>query len=244
MFVTAPNLIFKEFRLLCCVEPMNHFHTFLNPNLPVSSLQFFSAASKQIARDANVNIVPGALVEVATTEELFAAAKMIGFPVMIKATAGGGGKGMRVAWDECELEEGFRLSKAEAASSFGNDTMFVEKYIEQPRHIEIQVLCDSHGNGIYLNERECTIQRRNQKTIEEAPSVFLDDKTRVAMGSQALDLARAVNYQSAGTVEFLVDKDRNFYFLEMNTRLQVIGGCCPNFLSFKMRTTFSRWSTR
>ncbi len=140
---------------------------------------------------------------------------------MIKASAGGGGKGMRIAWNDTEAREGFRDSKAEAKSSFGDDRIFIEKFVTQPRHIEIQVLGDKHGNCIYLNERECSIQRRNQKVIEEAPSPFIDEKTRKAMGEQSVALAKAVNYDSAGTVEFIVDGDKNFYFLEMNTRLQV-----------------------
>ena len=140
---------------------------------------------------------------------------------MIKASAGGGGKGMRIAWNDAELHDGFERAKSEAKSSFGDDRVFIEKFIVDPRHIEIQVLADAHGNAIYLGERECSIQRRNQKVVEEAPSPFLDEKTRRAMGEQAVALAKAVDYQSAGTVEFIVDKDRNFYFLEMNTRLQV-----------------------
>ena len=145
----------------------------------------------------------------------------IGYPVMIKASAGGGGKGMRIAWNDDEAREGFERSKSEAASSFGDDRIFIEKFVVEPRHIEIQVLADQHGNCIYLNERECSIQRRNQKVIEEAPSPFLDEKTRKAMGEQSCALAQAVGYTSAGTVEFIVDKNKNFYFLEMNTRLQV-----------------------
>ena len=141
--------------------------------------------------------------------------------VMIKASAGGGGKGMRIAWNDEEAREGFQSSKNEAANSFGDDRIFIEKFVTQPRHIEIQVLCDKHGNGVYLHERECSIQRRNQKVIEEAPSPFLDEETRAAMGKQSVALAQAVDYSSAGTVEFIVDGDRNFYFLEMNTRLQV-----------------------
>ena len=140
---------------------------------------------------------------------------------MIKASAGGGGKGMRIAWDDAEAREGFERSKSEAASSFGDDRIFIEKFVTQPRHIEIQVLGDKHGNCLYLGERECSIQRRNQKVIEEAPSPFLDAETRKAMGEQAVALAKAVDYCSAGTVEFIVDGSRNFYFLEMNTRLQV-----------------------
>jgi propionyl-CoA carboxylase alpha chain len=145
----------------------------------------------------------------------------IGYPVMLKASAGGGGKGMRIAWSEDEVREGFQASKNEAASSFGDDRMFIEKFVTQPRHIEIQVLADGHGNCVYLGERECSIQRRNQKVIEEAPSPFLDPATRKAMGEQACALAQAVGYTSAGTVEFIVDGQKNFYFLEMNTRLQV-----------------------
>ena len=145
----------------------------------------------------------------------------VGYPVMIKASAGGGGKGMRIAWNDAEAREGFQSSKNEAANSFGDDRIFIEKFITQPRHIEIQVLCDSHGNGIYLAERECSIQRRQQKVVEEAPSPFLDEETRRAMGEQAVALAQAVDYASAGTVEFIVDGDKNFFFLEMNTRLQV-----------------------
>ena len=145
----------------------------------------------------------------------------IGYPVMIKASAGGGGKGMRVAWNDQEAIEGYHLSKQEAASSFGDDRLLIEKFIDRPRHIEIQILADKHGNAVYLNERECSVQRRNQKVIEEAPSVFIDPATRKAMGEQACMLAKAVNYCSAGTVEFLIDSKKNFYFLEMNTRLQV-----------------------
>ncbi|XP_033103643.1 propionyl-CoA carboxylase alpha chain, mitochondrial-like isoform X2 [Anneissia japonica] len=177
--------------------------------------------SKQIAKQAAVNIVPGFDGVVKDEDEAIGHAKDIGYPVMIKASAGGGGKGMRIAWNDDELREGFRLSTQEAASSFGDDRLLIEKFIDNPRHIEIQVLCDGHGNAVYLNERECSIQRRNQKVIEEAPSTFLDEKTRKAMGEQAVALAKAVKYQSAGTVEFLVDSKRNFYFLEMNTRLQV-----------------------
>ena len=145
----------------------------------------------------------------------------IGYPVMIKASAGGGGKGMRIAWNNEEAAEGFRLSKSEAAASFGDDRIFVEKFVEKPRHIEIQIIADQHGNIVYLPERDCSVQRRNQKVIEEAPSTFIDEKTWRAMGEQAVQLARAVDYRSAGTVEMMVDKDKNFYFLEMNTRLQV-----------------------
>ena len=177
--------------------------------------------SKKIAKDADVNTVPGHMGLIEDAEEALKISEEIGFPVMLKASAGGGGKGMRIAWNAEEVREGFQASKNEAASSFGDDRMFIEKFVTQPRHIEIQVLCDSHGNGIYLGERECSIQRRNQKVIEEAPSPFLDEDTRKAMGEQAVALAHAVGYASAGTVEFIVDGEKNFYFLEMNTRLQV-----------------------
>ncbi len=177
--------------------------------------------SKKLAAEAGVSTVPGYMGEIADADEAVKISNEIGYPVMIKASAGGGGKGMRIAWSDIEAREGFQASKNEAASSFGDDRIFIEKFVTQPRHIEIQVLCDSHGNGVWVNERECSIQRRNQKVIEEAPSPFLDAATRKAMGEEALALAKAVNYSSAGTVEFIVDGDRNFYFLEMNTRLQV-----------------------
>jgi len=177
--------------------------------------------SKKIAQEAGVSTVPGYMGIIGDADEAVKISREIGYPVMIKASAGGGGKGMRIAWDDAEAREGFQSSKNEAASSFGDDRIFIEKFVTQPRHIEIQVLCDSHGNGVYLGERECSIQRRNQKVIEEAPSPFLDETTRRAMGEQAVALAQAVDYASAGTVEFIVDGDRNFYFLEMNTRLQV-----------------------
>ncbi|MEQ9041478.1 MAG: acetyl/propionyl/methylcrotonyl-CoA carboxylase subunit alpha [Silicimonas sp.] len=177
--------------------------------------------SKKIAQEADVSTVPGYMGLIADADEAVKISNEIGYPVMIKASAGGGGKGMRIAWNDAEAREGFQSSKNEAASSFGDDRIFIEKFVTQPRHIEIQVLCDSHGNGVYLNERECSIQRRNQKVVEEAPSPFLDAETRKAMGEQSLALAHAVGYASAGTVEFIVDGEKNFYFLEMNTRLQV-----------------------
>ena len=177
--------------------------------------------SKKIAQEAKVSTVPGHMGLIADAEEAVKISNEIGYPVMIKASAGGGGKGMRIAWDDACAREGFQSSKNEAANSFGDDRIFIEKFVTQPRHIEIQVLCDSHGNGIYLGERECSIQRRQQKVVEEAPSPFLDEATRKAMGEQAVALAKAVDYASAGTVEFIVDGDKNFYFLEMNTRLQV-----------------------
>jgi len=177
--------------------------------------------SKKIAIDAGVSTVPGVMGLIEDADEAVKISNEIGYPVMIKASAGGGGKGMRIAWNDDEAREGFQSSKNEAAASFGDDRIFIEKFVTQPRHIEIQVLCDSHGNGVYLGERECSIQRRNQKVVEEAPSPFLDEATRKAMGEQAVALAQAVDYASAGTVEFIVDGEKNFYFLEMNTRLQV-----------------------
>ncbi|NDV88003.1 acetyl-CoA carboxylase biotin carboxylase subunit [Aurantimonas aggregata] len=177
--------------------------------------------SKLFAQKAGVSIVPGHLGVVEDADTAVRIAEEIGYPVMIKASAGGGGKGMRIAWNAGETREGFQSSANEARSAFGDDRIFVEKFIVDPRHVEIQVLADSHGNAIHLGERECSIQRRNQKVVEEAPSPFLDAATRAAMGAQAVALAKAVDYQSAGTVEFIVDRDRNFYFLEMNTRLQV-----------------------
>ncbi|HUD33253.1 MAG TPA: acetyl/propionyl/methylcrotonyl-CoA carboxylase subunit alpha [Variovorax sp.] len=178
-------------------------------------------ASKKLAREAKVNTIPGWNDAIETAERAVEIARDVGYPVMIKASAGGGGKGLRVAFDDKEAFEGFTSCRNEARNSFGDDRVFIEKFVEEPRHIEIQVLGDSQGHVIYLNERECSIQRRHQKVIEEAPSPFISDATRRAMGEQAVALARAVNYQSAGTVEFVVDKDQGFYFLEMNTRLQV-----------------------
>src|SRR5579884_3243253 len=181
--------------------------------------------SKKLAQKAGVNVVPGYLGDIATTADAVKIAKDIGFPVMMKASAGGGGKGMRLAWNETDVREGFESVKREAKSSFGDDRVFIEKFIEQPRHIEIQVLGDQHGNILYLNERECSIQRRHQKVVEEAPSPFVSPEMRKAMGEQAVALARAVGYFSAGTVELIVNgadpTGKSFYFLEMNTRLQV-----------------------
>ena len=194
---------------------------FIGP--PVGAIEAMGdkITSKKLAKEANVSTVPGHMGLIEDAEEAVKISKEIGYPVMIKASAGGGGKGMRIAWNDDDAREGFQSSKNEAASSFGDDRIFIEKFVTQPRHIEIQVLGDKHGNCIYLGERECSIQRRNQKVIEEAPSPFLDEKTRKAMGDEAVALARAVDYCSAGTVEFIVDGDKNFYFLEMNTRLQV-----------------------
>ena len=178
-------------------------------------------ASKKLAKEAKVNTIPGYNDPIDTPEQAVEIAKGIGYPVMIKASAGGGGKGMRIAHSRDEVAEGFARARSEAKSSFGDDRVFIEKFVEEPRHIEIQVLGDSHGNVVYLHERECSIQRRHQKVIEEAPSPFIDPATRKAMGEQAVALAKAVQYESAGTVEFVVGKDKSFFFLEMNTRLQV-----------------------
>jgi propionyl-CoA carboxylase alpha chain len=178
-------------------------------------------ASKKLALEAKVNTIPGWNAPIETPEEAVKIAQGIGYPVMIKASAGGGGKGLRVAHDDAQAFEGFTACRNEARNSFGDDRVFIEKFVEGPRHIEIQVLGDAHGNVVYLHERECSIQRRHQKVIEEAPSPFISDATRRAMGEQAVALAKAVNYQSAGTVEFVVGRDQSFYFLEMNTRLQV-----------------------
>jgi propionyl-CoA carboxylase alpha chain len=194
---------------------------FIGPPASAITAMGDKIASKKIAQDAGVPVVPGHLGLIADADAAVKIARKIGYPVMIKASAGGGGKGMRIARSDDEAREGFESSKNEAAKAFGDDRIFIEKFIAQPRHIEIQVLCDAHGNGIYLGERECSIQRRHQKIIEEAPSPFLDAKSRKAMGEQAVALVQAVGYVSAGTVEFIVDGARNFYFLEMNSRLQV-----------------------
>ncbi len=195
--------------------------TFIGPGPDAIAAMGDKIESKKLARAAGVSTVPGYLGDIATEEEAIRIAREIGYPVMIKASAGGGGKGMRIARDDQETRDGLRSARNEARSSFGDERVFIEKYVTQPRHIEIQVLADKHGNTVYLGERECSIQRRHQKVIEEAPSPFLDAATRRAMGEQAVQLAKAVGYSSAGTVEFIVDADRNFYFLEMNTRLQV-----------------------
>jgi propionyl-CoA carboxylase alpha chain len=177
--------------------------------------------SKKLAKNAGVSTVPGYLGEVERDEEILKISHEIGYPVMIKASAGGGGKGMRIAWNDQEALEGFKLSKDEAISSFGDGRIFIEKYIVDPRHIEFQILGDEHGNYVYLPERECSVQRRNQKVIEEAPSTAMDLETRAKMGNQSIALARSCGYTTTGTVEFLMDAQKNFYFLEMNTRLQV-----------------------
>ncbi len=194
---------------------------FIGPNVSAIRKIGDKITSKQLAADAGVNTIPGNSDVIANSDHAVSIANEIGYPVMIKASAGGGGKGMRVARNEAECREGFERASGEARSAFGDDRVFVERFIEEPRHIEIQVLGDRHGNIVHLFERECSLQRRHQKIIEESPSPLLDAATRKAMGEQAVALARAVDYQSAGTVEFIVDADRNFYFLEMNTRLQV-----------------------
>jgi propionyl-CoA carboxylase alpha chain len=195
--------------------------TFIGPKHYSIAAMGDKIASKKLAKDARVNTIPGYNDAIEKAEQAVEIAKGIGYPVMIKASAGGGGKGLRVAFNDKETFEGFTSCRNEARNSFGDDRVFIEKYVEEPRHIEIQVLGDSQGNVVYLNERECSIQRRHQKVIEEAPSSFISDATRKAMGEQAVALAKAVKYQSAGTVEFVVGKDQSFYFLEMNTRLQV-----------------------
>ncbi len=194
---------------------------FIGPTPSAMAAMGDKIESKKLAEKAGVSIVPGHLTPLTSVEEAVRQARIIGYPVMLKASAGGGGKGMRIARNDAEIKDGLRAAMAEAVAAFGDDRVFIEKYIEEPRHIEIQVLADRHGNTIHLGERECSIQRRHQKVIEEAPSPFLDQATREAMGQQAVSLARAVGYVSAGTVEFIVDRHRKFYFLEMNTRLQV-----------------------
>ena len=195
--------------------------TFIGPNSKAIEVMGDKIESKKFANKAKVNTVPGNIGVIDNADEAVKIAGEIGFPVMIKASAGGGGKGMRIAWSTEEARDGFERARSEAASSFGDDRIFIEKFIENPRHIEIQVLGDKHGKVLHLNERECSIQRRNQKVIEEAPSPLLDEKTRQQMGEQAVSLAKAVGYDSAGTVEFVAGQDKSFYFLEMNTRLQV-----------------------
>jgi propionyl-CoA carboxylase alpha chain len=194
---------------------------FIGPNVRAIAAMGDKIESKKLALAAKVNTVPGYIGEITDAAHARKIAAEIGYPVMVKASAGGGGKGLRIVHKEDELVQAIQSSQNEAKASFGDDRLFVEKFVTEPRHIEIQVMGDKHGNVVYLNERECSIQRRNQKVIEEAPSPFLDAATRKAMGEQAVMLAKAVDYDSAGTVEFIVDKDRNFYFLEMNTRLQV-----------------------
>ncbi|RUM25494.1 acetyl/propionyl/methylcrotonyl-CoA carboxylase subunit alpha [Rhizobium vallis] len=216
-----PGYGFLSERASFCAELEKQGIVFIGPKPKAIMAMGDKIESKKFANAAGVSTVPGHLgvIEDAAHAEVIAGG--IGYPVMIKASAGGGGKGMRIAWNEAEVRDGFERARSEAKSSFGDDRVFIEKFVVEPRHIEIQVLADAHGNVVYLGERECSIQRRNQKVAEEAPSPFLDEKTRKAMGEQSVALAKAVDYQSAGTVEFIVDRDRNFYFLEMNTRLQV-----------------------
>jgi propionyl-CoA carboxylase alpha chain len=194
---------------------------FIGPKHAAIAAMGDKIASKKLAAKAGVSTIPGHNEAIESAELAVEIARKIGYPVMIKASAGGGGKGLRVVFDDVQAAEGFVSCRNEAKASFGDDRVFIEKFIEEPRHIEIQVLADAHGTCLYLGERECSIQRRHQKVIEEAPSPFLDARTRAAMGEQAVTLAKAVGYRSAGTVEFIVDSKRNFYFLEMNTRLQV-----------------------
>ena len=194
---------------------------FIGPKFEAIAAMGDKIASKKLAQAAGVSTIPGHNEAIADVEQAVAVAQGIGYPVMVKASAGGGGKGLRVAFDEAGLRTGYESCRNEARNSFGDDRVFIEKFVQQPRHIEIQVLADAHGGCVFLWERECSIQRRHQKVIEEAPSPFLDDATRQAMGAQAVALAKAVGYQSAGTVEFVVGQDKQFYFLEMNTRLQV-----------------------
>src|SRR3954465_87714 len=194
---------------------------FIGPNPHAIEAMGDKIESKKFAAKANISVVPGHVGEIDDTAHAVKISEEIGYPVMLKASAGGGGKGIRVAWNRKDVEEGFPAVKAEAKTSFGDGVIFIEKFIESPRHVEIQVLGDKHGNVVHLFERECSIQRRNQKVIEEAPSPLLDPKTRAAMGAQAVALAKAVQYDSAGTVEFVAGQDKSFFFLEMNTRLQV-----------------------
>ena len=195
--------------------------TFVGPSSEPIRVMGDKIESKIFAEKAGVNIIPGYQQIISDPKDAITISEEIGFPVMIKASAGGGGKGMRIAKNKGEVTEAFNSSVNEAKSSFGDDRIFIEKFIERPRHIEIQILADTHGNVIHLGERECSIQRRNQKIIEESPSPFVDNDLRAEMGEQAKKLASSIGYTSAGTVEFIVDQNKNFYFLEMNTRLQV-----------------------
>ncbi|MBB4478223.1 acetyl/propionyl/methylcrotonyl-CoA carboxylase subunit alpha [Rhizobium etli] len=216
-----PGYGFLSERAAFCAELEKQGIVFIGPKPKAIMAMGDKIESKKFANAAGVSTVPGHLGIIDDAAHAETIAGRIGYPVMIKASAGGGGKGMRIAWNKAEVRDGFERARSEAKSSFGDDRIFIEKFVVEPRHIEIQVLADAHGNVVYLGERECSIQRRNQKVAEEAPSPFLDEKTRKAMGEQSVALAKAVEYQSAGTVEFIVDRDRNFYFLEMNTRLQV-----------------------
>ncbi|MBB6488700.1 acetyl/propionyl/methylcrotonyl-CoA carboxylase subunit alpha [Rhizobium lusitanum] len=216
-----PGYGFLSERASFCAALEKEGIVFIGPKPKAIEAMGDKIESKKFANAAKVSTVPGHLGIIDDADHAEKIAAEIGYPVMIKASAGGGGKGMRIAWSKDEVRDGFDRARSEAKSSFGDDRVFIEKFVVDPRHIEIQVLADAHGNVVYLGERECSIQRRNQKVVEEAPSPFLDEATRKAMGEQSVALAKAVDYQSAGTVEFIVDRDRNFYFLEMNTRLQV-----------------------
>ncbi len=216
-----PGYGFLSERASFCAALEKQGIVFIGPKPKAIEAMGDKIESKKFANAAKVSTVPGYIGVIEDADHAERIAGEIGYPVMIKASAGGGGKGMRIAWSQAEVRDGFERARSEAKNSFGDDRVFIEKFVVEPRHIEIQVLGDGHGNTVYLGERECSIQRRNQKVVEEAPSPFLDEKTRAAMGEQAVALAKAVDYQSAGTVEFIVDKDKNFYFLEMNTRLQV-----------------------
>ncbi|NLR96170.1 acetyl/propionyl/methylcrotonyl-CoA carboxylase subunit alpha [Rhizobium sp. P38BS-XIX] len=216
-----PGYGFLSERASFCAALEKEGIVFIGPKPKAIEAMGDKIESKKFANAAKVSTVPGHLGIIDDADHAEQIAGEIGYPVMIKASAGGGGKGMRIAWSKDEVRDGFERARSEAKSSFGDDRVFIEKFVVDPRHIEIQVLADAHGNVVYLGERECSIQRRNQKVVEEAPSPFLDEATRKAMGEQSVALAKAVDYQSAGTVEFIVDRDRNFYFLEMNTRLQV-----------------------
>ncbi len=216
-----PGYGFLSERAEFCERLKQEGIVFIGPNPKAIEVMGDKITSKRFAADAEVSTVPGYMGLIETPEDAKRIAADIGYPVMIKASAGGGGKGMRIAWNDAEAMDGFERAKSEAISSFGDDRIFIEKFIENPRHIEIQVMGDKHGNAVYLGERECSIQRRNQKVIEEAPSPLLDEETRRKMGEQAVALAKAVDYDSAGTVEFVAGQDKSFYFLEMNTRLQV-----------------------
>ncbi|QYA11644.1 acetyl/propionyl/methylcrotonyl-CoA carboxylase subunit alpha [Rhizobium sp. AB2/73] len=216
-----PGYGFLSERASFCAALEKEGIVFIGPKPKAIEAMGDKIESKKFASAAKVSTVPGYLGIIDDADHAEGIAAEIGYPVMIKASAGGGGKGMRIAWSKDEVRDGFERARSEAKSSFGDDRVFIEKFVVDPRHIEIQVLADAYGNVVYLGERECSIQRRNQKVVEEAPSPFLDEATRKAMGEQSVALAKAVDYQSAGTVEFIVDRDRNFYFLEMNTRLQV-----------------------